>query len=206
MTEALRAPGSDPGFEAGISACVSAVARLVHDGYAVEVLDTEGTVLVDRIDGGDMTEPVSYIVADTAGNIVDEGTLQLASGDGMPLSFAPELGATTLNVGDGLATAFIECQAPPTEEPTTPPAEHQLTLDTHCTEDNFARFLIVNVGADMAEPIYYSVTDESGNLVDEDYVQLASGELRVLEYAFAGVLTLTIEGQQITNSGCQPAA
>lgn len=60
--EALRAPGADPGFEAGISACVSAVARLVHDGYAVEVLDTEGTVLVERIDGGDMTEVDAMLV------------------------------------------------------------------------------------------------------------------------------------------------
>ncbi|WP_426321011.1 DUF58 domain-containing protein [Microbacterium sp. E-13] len=60
--EALRAPGADPGFEAGISACVSAVARLVHDGYAVEVLDSEGSVLVDRIDGGDMTEVDAMLV------------------------------------------------------------------------------------------------------------------------------------------------
>lgn len=52
--DALQAPGADPGFEAAVSACVSAVSRLVHDGYAVEVLDTEGTVLIDRIDGGDM--------------------------------------------------------------------------------------------------------------------------------------------------------
>ncbi|WP_169580993.1 MULTISPECIES: DUF58 domain-containing protein [Microbacterium] len=55
-TEAMHAPGSDPGFEAAVSACVSAVARLVHDGYAVEVLDSDGTVLADRIDGGDMAE------------------------------------------------------------------------------------------------------------------------------------------------------
>ncbi|MHC2998693.1 DUF58 domain-containing protein [Microbacterium sp. HJ5] len=54
--EAMQAPGSDPGFEAAVSACVSAVARLVHDGYAVEVVDTDGTVLAERIDGGDMTE------------------------------------------------------------------------------------------------------------------------------------------------------
>lgn len=55
-TEAMQAPGADPGFEIAVSACVSAVARLVHDGYAVEVIDSDGTVLVDRIDGGDMTE------------------------------------------------------------------------------------------------------------------------------------------------------
>lgn len=60
--DALQAPGADPGFEAAVSACVSAVARLVHDGYAVEVLDTEGTVLMDRIDGGDMTSVDGLLV------------------------------------------------------------------------------------------------------------------------------------------------
>ena len=54
--EAMQAPGADPGFEAAVSACVSVVARLVHDGYAVEVIDSDGTVLAERIDGGDMTE------------------------------------------------------------------------------------------------------------------------------------------------------
>lgn len=51
--EAAGAPGVDQGFETAVSACVSAAARLVHDGYAVEVLDTDGTVLAERIDGGD---------------------------------------------------------------------------------------------------------------------------------------------------------
>ncbi|WP_109212174.1 MULTISPECIES: DUF58 domain-containing protein [Microbacterium] len=60
--EALRAPGVDPGFEAGVSACVSAVSRLVHDGYAVEVIDSEGNVLAERIDGGDMTEVDAMLV------------------------------------------------------------------------------------------------------------------------------------------------
>ena len=54
--EAMQAPGADPGFEAAVSACVSAVVRLVRDGYAVEVIDSDGTVLAERIDGGDMTE------------------------------------------------------------------------------------------------------------------------------------------------------
>lgn len=54
--EAMHAPGADPGFELAVSACVSAVARLVHDGYAVEVIDSDGTVLAERIDGGDMAE------------------------------------------------------------------------------------------------------------------------------------------------------
>ena len=66
--EALQGPGIDPGFEAGVSACVSVVARLVHDGYAVEVLDSDGTALygsggiAERIDGGDMTEVEAMLV------------------------------------------------------------------------------------------------------------------------------------------------
>lgn len=60
--DALHAPGADPGFEAGVSACVSAAARLVHDGYAVEVLDSEGAVLAERIEGGDMPEIDAMLV------------------------------------------------------------------------------------------------------------------------------------------------
>jgi uncharacterized protein (DUF58 family) len=51
--EAMDAPGADPLFELGVSACVSAVARLVREGYSVEVVDSDGTVLWDPIDGGD---------------------------------------------------------------------------------------------------------------------------------------------------------
>ena len=66
--DALQAPGADPGFEAGVTACVSAVARLVRDGYAVEVLDSEGNTLhgsdglSERIDGGDLTEVERMLV------------------------------------------------------------------------------------------------------------------------------------------------
>jgi uncharacterized protein (DUF58 family) len=59
--DAMSSPGADPGFETAVSACVSAVARLVHDGYAVEVLDSDGTLLVERIDGGDMAEVESML-------------------------------------------------------------------------------------------------------------------------------------------------
>ncbi len=54
--EALQAPGTDPGFEAAVSTAVSVLTRLVHDGYAVEVIDSDGTELAERVDGGDMSE------------------------------------------------------------------------------------------------------------------------------------------------------
>jgi uncharacterized protein (DUF58 family) len=66
--EALHTPGADPGFEAGVTACVSAVSRLVRDGYAVEVIDSEGHTLhgadglTERIDGGDVAEVERMLV------------------------------------------------------------------------------------------------------------------------------------------------
>lgn len=54
--EAMQAPGADPGFEIAVSACVSIVARLVHDGYSVEVIDSDGLPLTEPIEGGDSAE------------------------------------------------------------------------------------------------------------------------------------------------------
>jgi len=51
--EAMQAPGEDPGFETAITACVSVVARLVHEGYRVTVIDVDGTEIVEPVDGGD---------------------------------------------------------------------------------------------------------------------------------------------------------
>lgn len=53
--EALHEPGTDDSFEAAVSACVSVVSRLVRDGYGVSILDSDGTPLGERIDGGDAT-------------------------------------------------------------------------------------------------------------------------------------------------------
>lgn len=55
-TDAMDAAGTDPRFEAALSACVSAIARLVHEGYAVDLLDTDGTPLWEPIDGNDTAE------------------------------------------------------------------------------------------------------------------------------------------------------
>lgn len=52
--EAMRGPGLDARFEVAVSACVSVVAGLVRDGYSVDVIDSDGTPLAERIDGGDI--------------------------------------------------------------------------------------------------------------------------------------------------------
>lgn len=53
---AAEAPGRDPRFETAVSACVSAVARLVHEGYTVDVLDSDGELLADPVEGGEDAE------------------------------------------------------------------------------------------------------------------------------------------------------
>ncbi|WP_438353976.1 DUF58 domain-containing protein [Microbacterium sp. CJ88] len=55
-SDAMHAPGADPGFERAVSACVSVTARLVQDGYAVDVIDSDGTALAEPIDGGESAE------------------------------------------------------------------------------------------------------------------------------------------------------
>lgn len=50
--DATVAPGLDPAFETALSACVSIVARLVREGYTVDVVDSDGTALSEPV-GGD---------------------------------------------------------------------------------------------------------------------------------------------------------
>ncbi|GAA1465262.1 DUF58 domain-containing protein [Microbacterium thalassium] len=73
---ATAAPGADPGFEVAVSACVSAMARLVRDGFAVDVADSDGVLLADPIAGGDLVE-VDHAVADFA-------SLRARNGDTLP--------------------------------------------------------------------------------------------------------------------------
>ncbi|MFT3797073.1 DUF58 domain-containing protein [Microbacterium sp.] len=51
--DAMRAPGDDPGFETGVTACVSAAARLVREGYLVHVIDVDGHDLTEPMDAAD---------------------------------------------------------------------------------------------------------------------------------------------------------
>jgi hypothetical protein len=72
--------------------------------------------------GADMAEPVPYIVYDANGAIVDEGTIQLLSGQSIALEYG-FAGTLTLDIGSGLVMATSDCHVTPTEEPTPPPTE-----------------------------------------------------------------------------------
>lgn len=63
--DAMSAPGGDDGFEAAVSACVSVAARLVRDGYGVDIADSDGALLTARIDGGEVAE-IDHLATDFA--------------------------------------------------------------------------------------------------------------------------------------------
>ena len=67
--DAMTKTGADPGFEMAVSACASVLVRLLRDGYAVEVIDSDGTVLVERLDQADpieVNEAIRLLAAITA--------------------------------------------------------------------------------------------------------------------------------------------
>lgn len=68
---AAQTPGEDPAFETAVSAFVSAVSRLVHEGYLVTVIDADGTEFAPAIDSGDTIEVEGLAVA--AATIVSRG-------------------------------------------------------------------------------------------------------------------------------------
>lgn len=53
---AAESPGADPAFETAVSACVSVLRQLVHEGYTVDVVDSDGALLADPVHGGEDNE------------------------------------------------------------------------------------------------------------------------------------------------------
>ncbi|MBZ4487978.1 DUF58 domain-containing protein [Microbacterium sp. cx-55] len=50
---AMEHPGTDPTFERAVTLCASALVRLVHDGYAVDVIEPDGMPLCRRVESAD---------------------------------------------------------------------------------------------------------------------------------------------------------
>lgn len=112
--DALREPGADPGFEAAVSVCVSAVARLVQEGYLVTVCDLDGTPLGVPIDGGD--------AAGVEQLTVDLATTTAHRGPGLDALVRLFSGTTTGPLV--LITGLIE----PADAATLAPLAHHSTL------------------------------------------------------------------------------
>lgn len=50
---ATEHPGADAGFEGAVTLCASVLARLVQDGYAVDIIEPDGSVLCRRVEAAD---------------------------------------------------------------------------------------------------------------------------------------------------------
>jgi uncharacterized protein (DUF58 family) len=104
---ATTAPGADPAFETAVSMCVSAVSRLVREGYAVDVVDSDGASLADAITAGETAE-VEVLAARFA-------TLTARAGDGLgrvTSLFAGTLTGPVVVVTGRIEPADVEALAP----------------------------------------------------------------------------------------------
>jgi hypothetical protein len=185
----------------------------LEPALAVDVIckDDGSIVFVITNNGGDMLNSVSYMVSDIDNNVIDSGQVQLAAGDQTALQYAWTTGLT-LTIGDLVVVANPECvpaTPPVTPEPTqevTPTVEPTDTLDlvgqADCNADGSITFTINNVGADMTEPEYYTVTDSGNMLVADGYYQMMVGEPLVLTFSGYPSLTFRMRNLVVTSPDC----
>lgn len=105
--DAVLSPGADPAFETAVSACVSAVLRLVREGYTVEVTDSDGRALSDPIAGGEIGD-VEVLATQLA-------TLTARKGDELAHTaslFAGILTGPVVLVAGRLSPADVDALAP----------------------------------------------------------------------------------------------
>ncbi|MEZ4671949.1 MAG: hypothetical protein R3E39_28935 [Anaerolineae bacterium] len=133
------------------------------------------TLFIISNNGGDMTEPVYYVVTDMNGAVVDDGWVQLMAGESFSLQ-EWATGMLTLDVAGGMVVVNNQCVMV-TDEPTPTDEPFVLAADTLCPGDGSTLFIISNNGGDMTEPVYYVVTDMNGAVVDDGWVQLMTGEV-----------------------------
>ncbi|MEZ4671950.1 MAG: hypothetical protein R3E39_28940 [Anaerolineae bacterium] len=159
------------------------------------------TLFIISNNGGDMTEPVHYVVADMNGAVVDDGWVQLMAGESFSLQELAT-GMLTLDVAGGMVVVNNQCVMV-TDEPTPTDEPYSLAADTLCPGDGSTLFIISNNGGDMTEPVYYVVTDMNGAVVDDGWVQLMAGESFSLQEWGAGMLTLDVAGGMVVvNNQC----
>jgi uncharacterized protein (DUF58 family) len=119
---ASSAPGADPGFEAAVSASVSAVMRLTREGYTVEVVDSDGIPLSEPVEAGEVHDVEALATA--------LATMTARAGD--DLRRVPALFAGILTGPVVVVTAMV---TPDDAEALAPLAHHSalpvlLALDT----------------------------------------------------------------------------
>ncbi|MDL1940961.1 hypothetical protein FBQ99_01295 [Chloroflexi bacterium CFX2] len=149
----------------------------------------EATFVITN-NGGDMTTPYTYNIADANGNIVSTATFQLSAGQSIAVSVSGSSSTYTLtSPNDSGLTAQADMSA--CVEPPPPPA---LTATGVCTSnEGVATFIITNNGGDMTVAYLYTITDANGSVVQTAPFQLDAGEsLSIVVGSSADELILTI--------------
>jgi Tol biopolymer transport system component/P pilus assembly chaperone PapD len=147
--------------------------------------------------GGDMTVPYTYVITDSAGNVIKTGTFQLKAGATLPtITTTGVYGALALSITDDkgvtAATATTTCVKQP-----------KLTATGVCTADTAeATFVITNNGGDMSAAYTYSVKDSTGKVIKTPTTfQLKAGASETVKVSGTyGVLTLSITDDKGTTT------
>jgi predicted RNA-binding protein with TRAM domain len=194
--------------------------KLAADAYC---LPDGSAVFTVTNNGGDMTSAIGYIITDAANNTLYESTVMLNAGQQVSFTYPPDSGATTINVGNGVAIATIDCGPAPTSEPTaeptdeptteptvevtptedvTPPVDSSLSVWSECTSDGSVIFTVTNSGGDMDAPVGYTVTDVYGTVVEEGSIQLGAGASASYQFYSGGMeYTFNVGGGLAVASG-----
>ena len=134
----------------------------------------EATFVVTN-NGGAMTAPYTYNIADANGTIVQSAAFQLGAGQSITVKVAGSSNEYSFSSPDDAALnakADMTLCAPP---PPPPPAP-SLTATGVCSATNTAKFVITNSGGDMPTPYTYLITDVGGATVQSATFQLTAGQ------------------------------
>ncbi len=186
---------------------------LAAPDLSAEVICQEDGSIVFLVtnNGGDMLESAYFTVVDTNDNMIDSGNIQLVAGGQTSLQYWVTTGLV-LTVGDLIVISSPEC-TPSTPEPTpevTPTVDPtvigpDLNGQSYCQMDGSILFVIYNYGADMTDPMYYTVTDSSNSLISDGYAQIMVGQPFPLYFSGYTSLILTMGDLVIYSPDCGTA-
>lgn len=152
--------------------------------------------------GTDPTETLYYFVTDSNNNLVTDGTAQIIVGQSF-LVYVSGYTSLTFTIGD-LVIVAAGCNVS-TPEPTATVDNSNIVGEAYCNNDGAILFVITNIGEDMPDYIYYTVTDNYNALVADGWLQLLAGESTSFEYWGYSQLNFTLGSIVIAqNAECIP--
>ena len=128
--------------------------------------------------GADMTVPYPYTITDASGVVVQTGTISLLAGQSITLTVSgSSTGYTFSTPGNAALTTVVDmtkCVPPPPPPPS-------LTANGICVSPEVAEFTVTNNGGDMSAPFTFTITDQSGTVIQSGKIRLKAGESVTLQ-------------------------